>query len=186
MGLRSSVGARPRRVHGASQRSADNARIPVGAGTQTHLRHQRVPAAAAASGARRQDGRDARPLTRRRSFHFRRGRRRRVPARVRSVRRADTRTRRARDRGYPGDEAAVERRARRASRQIFQLRRSQHAAAAEDSRRTAGMDWRARRRSAQARGALRRRLDAVRRDAEALRRRAGFHRQGSRARRAGR
>ena len=64
------------------------------------------------------------------AFHFRRRRRWRVPARVRSLRHTDPRTRRTRDRSNPGDEAAVERRARRASRQIFQLWRNHDAAAA--------------------------------------------------------
>ena len=151
--------------------------------SQAHLRNQRLSAAAAPSGAGRQDGRDAGPVAGRRTFHLRRRRRRRVPARVRSLRRADQRTRRTRDRGDPGDEAAVERRARRASRQIFQLRRNQHAAHAQHSRRASGLDRRPRRWPAQARRAIRRRMDALRRHAQALRRGSGFHRQGSGARR---
>ena len=41
---------------------------------------------------------------------------------------ADQGTRRPRDRSHPGDQASMDRAARRASRQIFQLRRNQHAA----------------------------------------------------------
>ena len=66
---------------------------------------------------------------------------------------------------------------------MFQLRRNQHAAQAQDARRPSGLDWRTRRRSAQARRALRRRMDAVRRHGQTLRRRLGFHRRRGKARR---
>ena len=129
-GATSPVGARSRRVDRAGQRSADDARIAA-ALTQTHFRHQRRSAAAPASGARRQ--RWSRLFTARRAAGIS------FSASASAVNsRASTkpaipnqRTRRARDRGDTGDaEAACERRAHRASRRIFQLRRNRDAAEA--------------------------------------------------------